>query len=259
MPGLLSDSSEAAYQSDDLAENPDLPLARVHHDGFHRPVLGLEHDAGAVPEIALHRRLGVAARFGLEQGDDDIVGLSRLLAPHQDEVAVADVRVDHALAPDTEREHVRAVAGKRRGRDGDLALDVLGSEVRRTRGDAAQDRHRPELACAGGRRERERPRGAPGARSSLERALTLERAKVVEGGAGRDLESVADLAHGRRHRVPSGEALDEAQNLPLSPRELSHAAASRELDNTQRMLSLSRKKREALRPAPTARRPGTSR
>src|SRR5207247_912033 len=71
----------------------------------------------------------------------------------------------------------------------------------------------------------------------------LERPKVVEGGARRDLEPAADLAHRRRQTVPRGKAVDEAQDLPLSLRELSHVAASRDPHNTQRVLTLSSNKK----------------
>src|SRR5207249_3803908 len=82
----------------------------------------------------------------------------------------------------------------------------------------------PWPASAEGSRGGERPGGASRAGSSLERALALERPEVVERGAGRDLEPVADLAHRRRHTVSEGEVLDEPQDLTLSRRQISHVA-----------------------------------
>ena len=185
-------------------------------------MLGLEHDARAVAEESLHGRLAFTARLRLDQGNDDVVRLRRVLTVDQNEVAVADVRLDHRLAPDTKREDVLAASGQRGRGDRHLTLPVFLSEQRRARGDPAEDRHglvRPAAANVG---ERQRPRGPAHARPSLQLALALEGPEMIERGAGGDLEALAELAHGRRDAVLGLEAPHETQHFPLSVRQLSH-------------------------------------
>src|SRR5215831_390039 len=101
-----STTSEPAKQADHLAENRDRAPGRIDHDGRHRLIFWLQHDARAVAQEALHRGLRLAARLGLDHGDDDVVRLRRILAPDQHEIAVADVSLDHRLAADAERKDV---------------------------------------------------------------------------------------------------------------------------------------------------------
>ena len=131
--------------------------------------------------------------------------------------------VDHALTPDAEREHVLAAIGERRGRHGQLALTVLLGEERRAGGDAAEDRDGPIRGRGARVHQRECARGAPGARTPLERALALERPEMVESRPRRDLEPVGDLAHGRRRPMPRLKAPHETQDFLLLRRQLAHA------------------------------------
>ena len=102
---------------------------------------GLSTTRAAVAQEPLHRRLRIAARLRLDHRGDDVVRLSRVLAPHEHEIAVADVGVDHRVAANAQRKDVLAAPGQRRRRDGHLALAVLLRQERRARGDAAEDRH----------------------------------------------------------------------------------------------------------------------
>src|SRR5262245_31621875 len=99
-----STTSEPAKQADHLAENRDRAPGRIDHDGRHRLIFGLEHDARAVAQETLHRGLGLAARLGLDHRDNDVVRLRRVLTPDQHEIAVADVSLDHRLAVQAARE-----------------------------------------------------------------------------------------------------------------------------------------------------------
>src|SRR5712691_2597182 len=68
---------------------------------------------------------------------------------------------------------------------------------------------------------------------------------MIERGARRDLELLADLTDGRWNSVPCRERSDERQHFPLSHRQLSHGASSGTRYDTQRVLRLSIKKRAA--------------
>src|SRR5262245_58587904 len=238
--------SEAPHHTDDLAD--DLHAARIDDDRSHRGVLRLEHDALAVAQEALDGGLALA-RVTLEQCDDDVVGLGRVLSADQDQVAIADVRVDHALAAHAQRKEVLTAARQEARRQRHLALAVLGGEQRRPGGDTSEDRH---LAEGRGRPlgERERARGAPPDLTPLQRALALERAQVIEGSAWRHPELLTDLTHRRRHAVARREGADEPQHVALPTRELSHRGlplpapgSHRRAYDTQRLLRSSTKKR----------------
>src|SRR5437016_36925 len=89
--------SETAEQSDHFAEDPYVALPWIHDERSHGGILRLEHDALAVTQVPLHRDFAFAGRVGRDHRDDDVVRMRAVLAPHDDEVAIADVRVDHAV------------------------------------------------------------------------------------------------------------------------------------------------------------------
>src|SRR5206468_5395993 len=151
-----------------------------------------------------------------------------------------DVGVDHRVAADAQREDVLAAPGQRRRRDGHLALAVLLRQERRARGDAAEDRHLT-VGSHGGIGEGERSRRAAGARPSMQLTLALERSQVIERRPGRDPESLADLAHGRRYSVLGLEAPHEAEYLLLPVRQLAHARPPVKGHITQLMLTSQQK------------------
>src|SRR5262245_58801022 len=93
--------SEPSEQADGHTQNAHLTLSQIDDDRAQRRVLGLEDHAVAVALKALDGRLPASLR--LHHGDDDVVGLRAVLTVNEDEVAVADVSVDHALAPHPQR------------------------------------------------------------------------------------------------------------------------------------------------------------
>ena len=185
--------------------------------GFIVGCSGLQHDALAVAREALHGGLVVHER------SDDVTGLRRVLAPDEDEVAVHDVGVDHAVAAHAQREEVLA-----------LALEPVGLQrdgvSRRSgpRGVGVPAAMRPSTGTRGWRPPRSgRSDEDEGARDALvgdpalKHALALERAEVVEGGARGEAEALADLPDRGRRPVALGEAPDEAPApraaVPSSP------------------------------------------
>src|SRR5688572_23959679 len=184
-------------------------------------MLGLEHHAIAVALVALDGGFGVVARA--DHGHHDVVDLRALLTPDEHEVALADVRLDHAVAPHAQREQVFAPSRQRPGGDLDVALAVFHRQQRLARCDAAEDGQPVRLRAAAAARHRERARRAAGAHPPLQLTFALERLEVIEGGARRDLELLADLANRGRDTVLAGERLDELQDIALALRHLSHA------------------------------------
>src|SRR5438874_2331512 len=232
--------SESPKHADDLAEDRHGRAPRVDDDRRHRRMLGLEHDPLPVTRKALDRRLGLA-RLRLHERDHDVVGRRVVLPPHEHEIAVADVRLDHAFAAYAEREQLLGPAGQRGGGDVQLPLAVLGCEQRLPGGNTAEDRHRVR-----GARRRIRQRQRPGrpsrAHPPLQRALALERPQVVERRSRRDLEPVADLPDGGRHAVLRDERAHEAEDLLLLVGQLAHDTSLAGYD-TQRVLRKASKKR----------------
>src|SRR5262249_238686 len=146
-----------------------------------------------------------------------------VLPPHEHEIAVANVGLDHRFTADAQREDVLAAPGQGCRRDRHLALTVLLRQQWRARGDPAEDRHGVMRASGpDGVGKRQRPGGPSGARAPLQLALALERAQMIERGARRDPEALTELAHGRRHTVLGLEAAHEAQDLSLPARQLTH-------------------------------------
>src|SRR5687768_13608721 len=100
-------------------------------------MLGLEHDTVTVALVALDGGFGVVA--GADHSHYDVVDLRALLTADEDEIAVADVRIDHAVTAHTQREQVFAPSRQRAGSDLELALPILDGQQRLSRGDAAED------------------------------------------------------------------------------------------------------------------------
>src|SRR5581483_10860923 len=111
--------SEATDQPHDLAQDPHLALAGADGDRRHGRMLGLEQDRLPVAREALDRGLAV------DQRDDDVARLRLVLPAHHHEVALDDVRVDHALAADAQAEEVVAPAAQPGGIERERALAVL--------------------------------------------------------------------------------------------------------------------------------------
>src|SRR5262249_41300444 len=213
---------DAADQSDDSPDDANGLLPGVDDDGCERGILGFEDDARPVAQEALDRGLALPA-LGVDEGDDDVVRLGAVLSPDQHEVAIATVRWAPAVRGPAAPEAVLAAPWERGGRQRQLALAVLFGEPRPTGRDAPENRDRAIRAGGGWLGRGERARRAPRARPALERTLALERTEMIERRAGRDAETLADLADGRRDGVPGREGADEAQPLALLVRELSHA------------------------------------
>src|SRR5438552_8052512 len=113
-----------------LAREPEVRIGRAHLDRLEVFVLGKQEDLVAAREVALHGRL-VA-----DHGHRDLAGADGSLVVHDDDVAVQDPRVLHAVPPHAEREmlagpHERAVYDEH-------VLNVLFGENRRAGGHAAQ-------------------------------------------------------------------------------------------------------------------------
>src|SRR5919106_6536791 len=90
--GLRDDGggSEPADESDHLSEDAEVRAAGLDDDRLHRRMLWPQHDGVALAGEALDGRLAVDER------GDHVAGLRRVLPPHEDEVAIHDVGVDHA-------------------------------------------------------------------------------------------------------------------------------------------------------------------
>src|SRR5712691_407375 len=203
-------------------------------------MLGLEDDALAVALEALDG--GLVARLGLYQRDHDVVALGAVLPAHQHQVAVTDVRADHAVTADAEREEVLAPPRQRVRRDRELALAILLREQRLSGRDATEDGNADDARPpAGGFAERQRAGGAARGGPPLQHALALQRLEMVERRARRHAELPTDLAHRRRRAVARREGANEVQHVALPRGQLSHPLTS--LDGrhcTQPVLSTSR-------------------
>src|SRR5262249_8186373 len=141
----------------------------------------------------------------------------------QHEIAVADVSLDHRLAADAERKDVLPAARQGRRRDRHFALAIFLGQERCAGGDPAEDRHGVVAARrAGDVGQSQGARRPPGAWAPLELTLALEGAQVIERGARRDPEPLAELPHRRRYPVLRLEAAHEAQYLALPARQLTH-------------------------------------
>ena len=121
-------------------------------------------------------------------------------------------------------EDVLPTRGEPVGPERDRVLVVLDRGDRQTRRNPADhrdpDRVEPTRPLLAGEHQ---GTGRPLAGDPpLEHALPLERLQMVESGAGREVELLADLADRGRHAVPLSEDADELQYLALPGCHLSH-------------------------------------
>src|SRR5215468_443043 len=216
MTSLLT--SQLPYQSDDLAQDAELRLLRVHYDGFHGGMLRLEHDGAPLDGEALHGGLVV------HQSRHDVSRHRGSLLTHEDQIAVGDVGLDHAVAGDAESEHLAALGGQPLRTNGDEILALLRGEDWRAGCDLSEDRDvlLPTRPLPSPISEDEGARGALVGDPPLEHPLALERAQVIEGGSGREAEPLGDLPYRGRGPVFFREASHEAQHLTLPLRHLPH-------------------------------------
>src|SRR5215470_10276708 len=216
MTSLLT--SQLAYQSDYLAQDAELRLLRVHHDGFHGGMLRLEHDGAALDGEALHGGLVV------HQSRHDVSRHRGSLLTHEDQITVGNVGLDHAVAGDAEGEHLAALGGQPLRTHGDEILALLRGEDGRAGCDLSEDRDvlLPTRPLPSSISEDEGARGALVGDPPLEHPLALERAQVIEGGSGREAEALGDFSHRGRGAVFFREASHEAQHLTLPLRHLPH-------------------------------------
>src|SRR5437660_6907072 len=137
-PGTPRDDSKIS-----LTEEPDHASNYSHeadvrgHDRLVGRVLGDELDVAVAALEALDGRVAV------DQGHHDRAVGSLVLRPYQDQVAIQDAGVDHAVAANVEQEV--PVLGQV-GRKEDVVLDVLLGEDRRAGGHVADDRHGDRVA-----------------------------------------------------------------------------------------------------------------
>src|SRR5215510_3760577 len=216
MTSLLT--SEFAYQSDDLAQDSKLRLLRVHHDGFHGGMLRLEHDGAALDGEALHGGLVV------HQSRHDVSRRRGGLLAHEDQIAVGDVGLDHAVAGDAEGEYLAALGGQPLRTHGDEILALLRGEDGYAGRDLSEDRDVPfsTRPLPSSISEDEGARGALVGDPPLEHPLALERAQVIEGGSGCEAEALGDFSHRGRGAVLLRETAHEAQHFTLPLRHLPH-------------------------------------
>src|SRR5262249_18679559 len=149
------------------------------------------------------------------------------LLPHEDEVAVGDMRLDHAVPPDPEGEELAAL-----GRDPfrphrDAVLSALGGKGGLTCRDPTEygnlARGTTAVPAIG---QDQRPRHALVRDPALELALSLERAQVIEGRPRGEAEVLGDLPYGGWGAVPVAEAPHEVQHFSLPSRQLFQARPS---------------------------------
>src|SRR5206468_2958986 len=97
-----------------------------------------------------------------------------------------------------------------------------------------------------------------GGRATLQRALSLQRAEVIERRARRHSKPPADLPDGGRQPVRDRERADEVQDLLLPAGELPHSQPPRSAPTYSTDVEEARKEFDQITRAPTARTPGTS-
>ena len=203
---------DPAHHADDAAGNREV-LAVVHDDRAVLRVCCPQFDMVGTGVVVLDCCLVV------DLCDDDFALLGALLLARENQVAVEDARVDHGVALDAECEDV-ATAGEEVAVDGDRSLEVLDGEDRLAGGDAAHDGNFDGVVGYGFL-------AVAAVRDDLETTAEARRAVDVtlldEGGEDganavrrRNLEMVADFAHGRRHVVFLGVLLDVLVDLRLT-------------------------------------------
>ena len=184
----------------------------IEEDRLHRRVGGLQANAAVVAVELLQRDVRAA-----DERDHHLAVVGRLAILDDDEVAVADLLVDHRVALDAQ--HVGfALADEVLGHgDGLARWRPLRWARRPRRSRAAAARSRDARA----RREQlDRAAAVPGA---ADEALLLEVGQVlVHRGQRRQAEAPADLLEARRVAVLLDEFLQVVENFALALRQWLH-------------------------------------
>lgn len=155
----------------------------------------------------------------LDEGHDDLSIRGRLTGPDENQIAVQDVGVAHAVAFDPQQ---KGVIRNPLGRQVEDVFDVLLGQDRSAGRDAAQQRH-PATGWYRTCMHRARSRQRTGTtRLALEAALLLERFEVIMDCGRRKTELRADLANGGRKAGSVPVAIDELEDLALPMGQRSH-------------------------------------
>src|SRR5688500_7575226 len=208
-----------ADQPHDHAHDPEI-LVRADVDDAELRILGHQVDPLAAAPTGLQR--GVVA----DQGDHRVAVARVLLLADDDEVAVEDAPVPHALTLHAQREQV---AAGEQVVEREVALDVLLGQQERARGDATDERNARARAATLRHARRASDRRRAEARPVAELAQHADRARLAGGPLdvavtdqlvevethavrGAELELGLDLADGRREAMLFLEANDEFED-----------------------------------------------
>src|SRR5262245_54658132 len=207
---------------------PALVLPHDPHDH------ALHLDLRGVDEHRQHRRVGwleshaAVVAIELLQGDvrpadecnDHFAVLGRFPVLDDDEIAVADLLVDHRVAPDAQ--DVGFATANQIFGDGDHL--VRGDGLDGNSGGDVAEHWQLDRAMPGSRREQfDRTAAVPG---STDEALLLEIGQVlVDRGERRKTETPADFFETRRVAMLLNELLQVVQNLALAFRQWLHEGA----------------------------------
>src|SRR6266850_7797541 len=199
-----------SHHADDDALH--LYLVGIDHQRLHRRVGGLQADTAVLPVELLQRHVEPA-----EQRDHHFAVVRRLAVLDDDEIAVADLLVDHRIAPDAQ--HIRiALAGERfRNRDRLRSGNRLDW---RTGGDKSQQGKFQRPSSDARRDEFHRPASIPCAPD--EPLLLKIREMLVHGRERRQVEASPDLLEARRVAVVLDELVQVIQDFALTFCERKH-------------------------------------
>jgi len=185
---------------------------RIDEDRLHRRIGGLQPDAAVLPVKLLQRDVLAA-----DQRDHHLAVIGRLPVFDDDEVAVADVLVDHRIAFDAE--HVAVAPADEIFRHGD-GLGRGDGLDRQAGGDVAEHGEFDGALADARRHHLDRPAAVPG---PADEAFLLEVGEVfVDGRERRQTETSSDFLEARRVAVLLDELLQIVQNLPLALGEWLH-------------------------------------
>ena len=194
-----------------LPHHPDdhalyLHLIGVHHDRLHRRVGRLQADPAVLVKELLERDIESA-----DERNHHFAVVGRLAIFDDDEIAVADLFVDHRIALDAKDVAV-APAAQALG-DGDRLVARHGFDGE-SGGHVAEHRqlHRPSAHARG--HELDRTASVP--RPPDEPLLLQVRQMLVHRSKRREAESPADLFQARRVPVLPDELVEVVENLPLT-------------------------------------------
>src|SRR3954470_5330097 len=185
---MITDQSVVTSQHPD---HDTLNLAAVGVDdaGFHGAVRGLEADLAAFLVEALEGGLA-----GVEEGDDLLAVAGALAAFDDDEVAVAEVILDHAVA--AHLQDVDAALAVEQGLEVQLLAGLDGLD-RRAGGDVAEQRELGRALLVGEPLVRHDLQRASLVLVAAEDPLFFQRADVLEDGDLAGAELIGQLLHGR--------------------------------------------------------------